>query len=862
MTRTWQWITGNLGVAGLVLLGACLLVGCGSSKNGTGGTAQYYGNYHKPGWITAHPGQAVADVNACTACHELSILRVGSGVPTCLTTGCHHQATPNYAFAAIHGLRAKGAVDPVSGGSLVSCQLCHGNNFDGGPSANTCFTCHGVNAPHPAGHWRTSAGTTYTHTTVDPSNAVVCAQCHYPGSPKNPAGYPPAPAPAGTQPGCFNATLCHAANGAPHPVPFYGGLADASGNGHLTVTAASFSADCATCHAHSGTSPLAGAPLCSTCHKLGNPTVVGGCLSCHVNSSAAPDNFTTKGPVGGTTFPNLPGAHAKHLGLPTPLTCNSCHGGSGAGTTTHYDNADYWLKTPVGPASVALDPAFQSQSPGTAPGFNPSQLTCSSVSCHGGQATPSWQTGTIDSKAGTQCVKCHAIGGGASPQYTDAVFAHSFATHAAAGTLDCAICHNMDPASNNVPGVTRHFAELDTPAVSSANKLPSGTVKFTLTNATYPITGASPYNTTTAPFTEGDGSCALTCHGVTHVPTATDYHWQSKNGAAHPVPFLKGKVTTAGNSHLGATAANFTSDCATCHAKSGTSPTASAPACATCHTLGDPTAAGLNAGTCLSCHVGGAPASASPFTTVGPTGSAWPSLKGSHAKHLGLLTATKGTPSTPTTSAGTAPLNCSSCHAGLLPSDETDTSHTHYDQVKLKRITTPSTTGPAPVAIFAGTNGFKAQTGGAPTFATAAQTCSSVSCHGGQVSPAWPAGTLTVNATTYCLACHVVNAAQYNAPIGRHNSPGEHNQTCDYCHDMTQAKPGAQNHFKYLETTVVSGVSGTPSDQYPSDTVLFGASVTGAKTYTVTGTGNAQGKGGCALTCHSESHTTSNNHWN
>jgi hypothetical protein len=77
---------------------------------------------------------------------------------------------------------------------------------------------------------------------------------------------------------------------------------------------------------------------------------------------------------------------------------------------------------------------------------------------------------------------------------------------------------------------------------------------------------------------------------------------------------------------------------------------------------------------------------------------------------------------------------------------------------------------------------------------------------------------------------------------------------------MTQAKPGAQNHFKYLDTTAVSGVSGTPSDQYPSDTVLFGSSVTGTRTYTVTGTGNAQGQGTCALVCHGQTHT--NNKWN
>ncbi len=82
MNRTWNWnrkmsLRGALSFA---LLATLTLVGCGGAKKD--GAAQYYSNYHPGGWKTAHPGQALAGVNACTKCHEMSVIKVGSGIPT------------------------------------------------------------------------------------------------------------------------------------------------------------------------------------------------------------------------------------------------------------------------------------------------------------------------------------------------------------------------------------------------------------------------------------------------------------------------------------------------------------------------------------------------------------------------------------------------------------------------------------------------------------------------------------------------------------------------------------------------------------------------------------------------------------
>jgi predicted CxxxxCH...CXXCH cytochrome family protein len=839
----------------------------------------------------------LATALTCDTCHAGS----GTGTATHYTLANARKSAPlgPAAVSLDPAFAAKTGGTPTFTGAALTCSSvsCHGGqttpSWQNGVinAATQCTVCHGIAAKAgTATQYNDAVGrhSLGSHDATNAANGIACTTCHdmTNGSPGALAhfkylntqsvdgvssGTPADQMPSGTivfdpaivsPPGTYTVTsatqgnggcalTCHThvhvaaletwtASGAPHPIPFLTADKDTSGNGHMNATAATFSADCGKCHAVSGTSPVAEAPLCSTCHTVADPTATatgaGTCLSCHVGTTALPN-----GPEG-SSFPSISGAHAKHMGLPTTLSCDTCHAGSGTGTTTHYNNANARVTAPVGPAPVSIAATFNAKS-GTA-SFNPSLLTCSASSCHGGQTTPNWQTGTIASTS--QCLACHATNGGATTsQFNDATGRHAWGTHANAATSDCTLCHDMTSANTN-NGAVNHFAELDTTAVSSTNKLPSGTITFKLNNITYPITGAATY-TISATTPEGDGGCALTCHGQIHI--AVNNHWNAPQGTgmAHPKPFLSTDVSTAGYHHQTVTLAQFNLECINCHDQSGTT-TKTGPVCTVCHTLGSPVASGMTAGTCLSCHVG------TNFTTQGPTGSTWPNLKGAHPKHLSLLTFTRTSPALPASLTASAYPDCEACHVGSVPYDS---PQTHYSDAN-KRVPTPQTSASVSVNTT-----FSAKSGPASTTPSAsAFTCSNISCHGGQITPGWQTGTITKNATTYCIACHVATSAgtQYNDAAGRHVDPGEHKQTCDNCHDMTQAKAGAQNHFKYLDTTVVSGVSGTPSDQYPSDTILFGSTVTGARTYTVTAT--TQGKGGCALTCHGETHTTSNNKWN
>ena len=85
-------------------------------------------------------------------------------------------------------------------------------------------------------------------------------------------------------------------------------------------------------------------------------------------------------------------------------------------------------------------------------------LSCSNVSCHGGQATPNWRTGT------TACTSCHDSDTTAPASYND--YTQTFITHnnhlprVAGIGGGCTTCHTALPAGT-------HFGTLSDKAIAS-----------------------------------------------------------------------------------------------------------------------------------------------------------------------------------------------------------------------------------------------------------------------------------------------------------------------------------------------------------------------------------------------------------
>ncbi len=143
-----------------------------------------------PGDTYVHTTTDPGNAPVCAQCHR----NTNPGTPGCFNnTLCHGVVgvhPPNWPTPTVHGPVAKAAPGATTG--FLYCEACHGASFGGGTAGVACQSCHGIAAPHPSA-WL--PGDTYRHTTTDPGNAPVCAQCHRNTNP-------------GTA-GCFNNTLCH-----------------------------------------------------------------------------------------------------------------------------------------------------------------------------------------------------------------------------------------------------------------------------------------------------------------------------------------------------------------------------------------------------------------------------------------------------------------------------------------------------------------------------------------------------------------------------------------------------------------------------------------------------------------------------
>ena len=496
-----------------VLCAAAALLAC-SSGNSDAPLVDSNGN-HPDNWLETHwiaynqgaaksaakSASAAAFDSPCIECHGNDLLG-GIAKVSCFSAAapdgrqCHATQLghpDDWGSPAQHGSHPTlGAMAPagVSSG-FAYCARCHGNDFRGGSGkAVSCFSCHQT-APHPPKPWHGEGGR--SHTGSDTSNAAECAKCHL------------SPSAGATAPGCFNNTMCHGT------VEQIG-----HGSGWLDPASASFHSknlnnSCSACHGEelsgSGSAPscMSAVPIDGlTCHVSRPPTTTPGaenqCLSCHGNPALGPT---------GNQAPNRKLRHETHLAL-GPVNaavaaggCAVCHSGGGSGRAGH---ARASVNGGYAPATVGLSATFRLA--GATLAYDPASRSCSGVSCHGGQSTPSWESGAFDTYAEASCTLCHqsdpnhsgpynSFRSGKQSSFFPGKNMHEFHLQTVLGPpiASCNDCHST------VKLRTMHFTGLDQQDLSlrPAGQRPGDSI--------------GGQGTSVIGYDQGDnGSCTNTCH--------------------------------------------------------------------------------------------------------------------------------------------------------------------------------------------------------------------------------------------------------------------------------------------------------------------------------------------------------------
>ena len=200
----------------LSITGILALLAWGCAGKATSAVPQDPGTgKHPANWAQVHYIEYTKAPDTCRTCHGSTVDPAQSGgiskvsCFTCHPTGVNHPA--DWALRTQHGVlgaQAATSSDPKAMTGMAHCKRCHGEDYASGP-AGSCKACH-TKAPHPSRPWTSKTTGTASHVNTDYSNAAACAQCHTAGA--NSVMKPLVTPPAGTQPGCFNETLCHGTN--------------------------------------------------------------------------------------------------------------------------------------------------------------------------------------------------------------------------------------------------------------------------------------------------------------------------------------------------------------------------------------------------------------------------------------------------------------------------------------------------------------------------------------------------------------------------------------------------------------------------------------------------------------------------
>lgn len=212
------------------MLGACLAAAVGLMALGCSGSATQAPQFdavtgaHPTGWIQNHWEAFIQNPTQCATCHgSTSDPATSGGIAKVSCFTCHANGPwhpQGWSDPSQHGrngaMLAPVATDsttvPVMAG-FAHCAKCHGSEYTNPIGVTpSCTSCH-TKAPHPDKSVWAAVPTNVTdpnHMFTNQANAPECFKCHANGN--NSDMKPATPAPVGTEPGCFNGTLCHTTN--------------------------------------------------------------------------------------------------------------------------------------------------------------------------------------------------------------------------------------------------------------------------------------------------------------------------------------------------------------------------------------------------------------------------------------------------------------------------------------------------------------------------------------------------------------------------------------------------------------------------------------------------------------------------
>ncbi len=191
---------------------------------------------------------------------------------------------------------------------------------------------------------------------------------------------------------------------------------------------------------------------CAGCHgsRLNGGISAIACFSnsaCHATAACGTCHTL---PPSGAFFPNTAGKHAGHMSLNVGFTCDSCHSGAG-GSTPNANHMNYVVDVVF---SSAVQTTYKAKSGTIA--YDAASQTCSNISCHGGQTTPNWVSGSLD--VNRQCGACHVLGTALGVPESNSYFSGKHADHRDRG-ITCTQCHDTVKLAVN------HFTALSTSAM-------------------------------------------------------------------------------------------------------------------------------------------------------------------------------------------------------------------------------------------------------------------------------------------------------------------------------------------------------------------------------------------------------------